>query len=325
MAQELAQSVGNILRLDTNKLKRESGDFQFTDVTFELEKLYLFTNDLRELPSYFESLPDDRKDALTNQLELIDHSLSQINEFRPQEISEPAVQRNTLAQQVKSAYAQLYPYVESLDVAKLKSAGSQATLSNITQEAKNALKQAQESKKELDKLVASTKTVAIDTSVEEYQGIFSEQANKNKRMAGFIAVFAVITAIVISIYLYIVTNQLADIIKNADPLRSSQIVIAVVIQKLFILAVMLFFIQVIIRTFFANLHQSTVNRHRENSLRVFNALVESAKDQGVKDQVLTLLSKTIFEAGDTGFIPGKDLSREAPDVVAFVKDIGKYR
>lgn len=144
-------------------------------------------------------------------------------------------------------------------------------------------------------------------------------------MAVIMGVIAVATAIGIAIYLYDVTNTLSDTIRNADPTKVGQVIFAVVIQKFFILAVMLFFIQVIIRNLFANLHQSTLNRHLENSLKVFNALVGSAKEGGTQDQVLAMLSKTIFDAGDTGFIPGKDLSKDAPDVVAFVKDVGKMR
>jgi hypothetical protein len=55
------------------------------------------------------------------------------------------------------------------------------------------------------------------------------------------------------------------------------------------------------RTFLAHTHNAIVNRHRQNALLTFQALVNAAKEESKKDIILTHASACMFSPQETGF------------------------
>jgi hypothetical protein len=55
------------------------------------------------------------------------------------------------------------------------------------------------------------------------------------------------------------------------------------------------------RNYLASRHNAVVNRHRQNSLVTYRALVEAAGDQTNREVVLTRAAESIFGAQATGF------------------------
>lgn len=54
------------------------------------------------------------------------------------------------------------------------------------------------------------------------------------------------------------------------------------------------------------MHLYTLNKHRENSLKSFQAFVQATTDPKTKDAVLLQATRSIFESGDTGYITSKE-------------------
>lgn len=50
------------------------------------------------------------------------------------------------------------------------------------------------------------------------------------------------------------------------------------------------------------MHLYKLNKHRQNSLRVFEAFIKTADDEKTKNIIRLQATKTIFESGDTGFV-----------------------
>ena len=67
------------------------------------------------------------------------------------------------------------------------------------------------------------------------------------------------------------------------------------------------------RNFLSHKHNAIVNKHRQNALLTFNALVDAAKSEDRRDVVLTYAASCIFSPQDTGYAKSSGgVSAEAP-------------
>jgi len=53
-------------------------------------------------------------------------------------------------------------------------------------------------------------------------------------------------------------------------------------------------------------HQITVNRHRANSLKTFQAFVKAASDDATRNAVLLETTRSIFTNSPSGYLEGSD-------------------
>lgn len=90
--------------------------------------------------------------------------------------------------------------------------------------------------------------------------------------------------------------------------------------KLLIFAVLSYMVLLCARSYFANRHNAVVNRHRQDALLTYQALVEAAKDTGNRDVVLQQAAACIFGPQATGFT--KDAVSEAPSAKSIVELLG---
>ena len=58
------------------------------------------------------------------------------------------------------------------------------------------------------------------------------------------------------------------------------------------------------KNFLTHKHNAIVNKHRQNALVTFQALVDAAKDESCKDIILTHASSCIFSPQETGYSKG---------------------
>ena len=59
------------------------------------------------------------------------------------------------------------------------------------------------------------------------------------------------------------------------------------------------------RNYTTHKHNAVVNRHRQNALLTYRALVEASATKGTEDIVLAHAASCIFSPQETGFSPGK--------------------
>lgn len=320
MDDSLKQVCNDILSYDENLLKRKQGDFQFTDVEKEIDGVMDFVRDLSQNEDFYNILPDTEQNSLRGRIQAVQNTFSQISNFAPASIANPQDIRNALAEQVREIYRNLFSNIIQLEIFRLRSKGAQGKLANIITEAKNVVKDAKGAQQQIADLLDAAKKTTSQVSLYEYLGIFKKVSSKYKRIAYvWLGVSGVFT-IILLLLLFIIGNDLSKIIQN---LQSSQAIIAIVIVKLFFIAIAVYVLQQCIRNYMANMHQGVLNEQRENSLKVFDAMVKSTSAPETTDQVLSYLAKSIFDSGETGFFPGKDISKDGPDLIQIFKDIGK--
>jgi hypothetical protein len=74
------------------------------------------------------------------------------------------------------------------------------------------------------------------------------------------------------------------------------------ISKILIFSVIAYMLFLCTKTYAAHQHNAAVNRHRQNSLLSFNALVEAAGSEDKRDIVLSHAAGSIFAPQDTGYV-----------------------
>jgi len=75
------------------------------------------------------------------------------------------------------------------------------------------------------------------------------------------------------------------------------------------------------KNFIANKHNSIVNKHRQNALMTFKALVDAAKNPQNQDIVLTHAASCIFSPQSTGYSGAAD--GQAPSAKSVIELLGK--
>lgn len=320
MDPEIIELLKNISELNTNKLIRKNKDFEFTDISQKLDAIIQFSANALENKIFLEQLPDNQKEDLSEIIRNIANSMNQITEFNPGETTNPQEIRNQYASQIVTSYQQLFNYINQLDLFILKTSGNQATLSEITAESKRILSNMRRRQKNVEEIEKSSRKTASSVPLYKYLGIFEEQslAHKNASYSwlGFTIVFT-------GLSVYLLNNVSGEFATKMIDLDSTQKIYAFLIIKLFFLAIVFFILQQTTRNYLAHTHLSVVNKQRENSLKVFNAMIKNSDNKDITDQILLYLSQSIFFASETGFYPGKSGEKEGPDVVSIVKDISK--
>lgn len=80
--------------------------------------------------------------------------------------------------------------------------------------------------------------------------------------------------------------------------------IQLVVSKILIFSALIFMLTLSAKNFLSHKHNSIVNKHRQNALMTYTALVESAGDEGVRDAVLLQAANCIFSPRSTGYTQG---------------------
>jgi len=320
MDDPLKEIIKSIIAFNTKELKREKGDFQFTDISAQIDRIWDFIKSLSENEEYFVILPTNQQDDLRSHINRINELFTQINNFKPSEVPNPQDIRNSLSQQIKDVYVPIFNYINQLDIYKLTTSGAQADLSNIKDEAKRALEEAKKAKQEIISITETAKKTVSKIPLYKYLGVFSKESEYHKRIA-YIWLYITIGLSIILIGILFWVSW--DFTINIAKFDSTPKIYAFLILKLFVLAIAIYVLQQSIRNYLANMHLFVLNKHREKSLEVFDAMIGTVKDSEMADQVLSYLAKSIFESGETGFFPGKDTSKDGPDLVQIFKDISK--
>jgi hypothetical protein len=320
MDDTLKEQIKNIIDFNTKDLKREKGDFQFTDVGIQIDRIWEFLKDFSENEDYFETIPVNQQNDLRTQISRINDVFTQIKNFSPSEIPNPQDVRNDLVNQIQDIYSLIFNNLNQLDVYKLTKSGVQADFSNIKDEAKRTLEEAKKTKKNITAISESVKKTASRVPLYKYLGVFASDSDRHKKIANkwLIATFLLSLA-VISVLLWLGL----DFSKKIDSFDLVTKIYAFLILKLFFLAVMIYILQQSLRNYMAHMHLYVLNKHRENSLKVFDAMLKTVNDRTIADQVLSHLAQAIFESGETGFFPGKEVSKDGPDITQIFKDISK--
>jgi len=214
--------------------------------------------------------------------------------------------RNTILSQVKNRrdplFDQVWQYVayavaRVTDTSVLETQG-RATIQTIKDQADSLTSQLNQSKKDADSALAAIRAVASEQGVSQQAIYFKEEAQSQEDLASkwlkytYISAFAVGLFAIFSLFLH-----KFPWLKPDDSIEAFQLISS----KVLIFAVLSFLLVMASRNYATHKHNFIVNRHRQNALLTYRAIVEAAGDKGTEDIILAHAASCIFSPQDTGF------------------------
>jgi len=150
--------------------------------------------------------------------------------------------------------------------------------------------------KEAAHVLSQIRKVAAEQGVSQQAFYFKDEAASHTDVADKWEGNTVKTAIGLGVYavLSLILSLLIDV---SDPYRATQLAIS----KVLIFAVIAYMLFYCARRASAHRHNAIVNRHRENALLTFNAIVAAAGADDKRDVVLTHAAACIFTPQETGY------------------------
>jgi hypothetical protein len=231
--------------------------------------------------------------------------LNQILSFDPQK-GHGAGEKKSWINQLESTYEntfqQLAPWVaygvgRVTDFTKI-GRDARATIQDIEDKAKKLGEDMQEHRKNAQQILDDIRTVAAEQGVSQQALYFKDEAEvharqaeewlkQTKRLTVYLAIYAICTLFIHKIPWF-------------APM-SSYDTIQLAVSKVLIFTTLAYFLILSARNFIAHRHNAIVNKHRQNALVTYRALVDAAGDGANRDIVLTKAAECIFGSQPTGF------------------------
>ncbi len=224
--------------------------------------------------------------------------------------SDAAGTRNSIIDSIKvrrdQVFDQLWHYV-AYGVARITDTSlletqARATIQGIQDQAAKLTDQLNKAKADADTALSAIRAVASEQGVSQQAIYFKDEAQGQEilaekwlgytyRFAGALGIFAVF-----SLFLHKI-----EWIKPSSNAEMFQLITS----KVLIFSVLGYLLLMAARNYSTHKHNAVVNRHRQNALLTYRALVTAAEDAGTQDIVLAHAASCIFSPQETGFSQSK--------------------
>lgn len=256
-------------------------------------------------PSSLNDLTDGQlneiKSAAQSDFQLFD----QIIKFNP--TSGDAVNvRNQLIATVRNRrdqlFGQIWHYIaygvaRTTDTSLLESQ-ARAAIQSISDQAKEMTDALTKSKDDAEVALKAIRDVAAEQGVSQQAHYFKSEADQQETLAGKWLTKTYYFAIAVGVFALF--SLFFHKIPWIQPTTNSELV-QFVTSKLLIFAVLSFMLILAAKNYATHKHNAIVNRHRQNALLTYRALVQAAADRGTEDIILAHAASCIFAPQETGF------------------------
>jgi hypothetical protein len=320
MIEEIRQIIGKLASIQIEDLLKEGRDFNFTEARPEIEALLSYASDLQVDPDLLLQIPQPRLQPLSTYLKDLDQKFEEIVSFNPAEADNP---KNFVADRIsnlRSIHDNLYPILGPLKAYRAQDQLKGQDFKKLQKEAEAALIQIRQASTESEKALEAARQTATQGSLRGYQKIFTDEAADNLKQAKWWGAGLILFSLgTFGVIIWL----LKDMAPTLEKAQNTQVFFSAVLLKVFSVTILIYLIQLVGRNYFALMHQWSINKHRANALGVFEAMILAGTTPEIKDTILGLLAKAVFDSGDTGFISGKDMSNDGPDYIQLVRDMAK--
>lgn len=189
------------------------------------------------------------------------------------------------------------------------------------EEAKAILKRLQEIEKnanlttgKLNSILTSAQSELSKSGVEVHSEIFRDQADKHetnsKTWRNYSIIMLVCTVILALSFFFIIAFFLTETKKIVETSVLAALIISISTYSL----------TLIVKNYFAEKHNESINRHKANCLSTFNTFVDSA-DNERKSAVLLQATQTIFSHQSSGFLSKENDVQNPNPIVEIVRNV----
>ncbi len=195
---------------------------------------------------------------------------------------------------------------------------ARAAVKAVEEQAAAALKEIAKVKKSADQTLATAQKAAAEYGVSQQAIHFRDEANGHDEKAKSWRTATIWLAVGLGVF------AIASLWIHQLPGLNSQSgyqTVQVAVSKVLIFTVISYMLYLAARNFLSHKHNAIVNRHRQQALLTFEALVAAAKETTNKDVILTHASACIFAPQPTGY--GTDGAAESPTAKSIVEIFSK--
>ena len=267
----------------------------------------------------FDDLADDQLSLIINHADSDYSKFQQILEFSPT-LSNATAVREQLSTNILSGYdcsfRVLMPYITystciTVDFQRLETE-ARAHVQRISDLENEFNANLQKKHEESKSILEDIRRTAAEQGVSQQAIYFKEESDIHKDLAKKWLKWVIVSACILLIYTILTTfaHKLPCLVS-----QKPYDMIQLALSKMLIFAVLSYILYFSVKNYMASNHNTVVNKHRQNALLTFNALVDAARDSANHDIVLTNVSACIFSPQLTGYIGSSMDSASAESIV----------
>ena len=248
--------------------------------------------------------------------------LNQILSFDPDRTS---AERDSIITQLTDTYAPTFNVLHPLIAYSLHRAAdfqrldsdARATLQSIQDRANQLTLELEGAKGEAARILDEVRAIAAETGVSQQASYFRDAANIHNEQA------AVWRKRVVTLACATAAFAVASMVIHKLPFLRPESVydtVQIAISKILIFAVLSYVLYLAARNFLSHTHNEIVNRHRQQALQTYQALVDAAAQSANRDIILNHAAACIFGPQSTGY--SSDGPNQAPSAKSVVELLG---
>lgn len=179
---------------------------------------------------------------------------------------------------------------------------ARATIQGIEDQATKLTEQLTKAKTDADAALSAIRAVASEQGVSQQAIYFKDEAQTQETLADKWLTYTYRTAGALG--LFAILSLFLHKIEWIKPSSNAEM-FQLITSKILIFTVLGYLLLMAARNYTTHKHNAVVNRHRQNALLTYRALVTAAEDGGTQDIVLAHAASCIFSPQETGFSNGK--------------------
>lgn len=220
-----------------------------------------------------------------------------------------SVRRDPLFDQVWQYIA--YGVARTTDVSLLETQ-ARTTIQAIKDQSGKLTDQLNDAKTEADTTLIAIRAVASEQGVSQQAVHFKLEAEDQEKLAKAWLKYTYAFATAVGVFaVFSLFFHKFELIRPTNTAEMFQLISS----KFLIFAVLGYLLLMAARNYTTHKHNSVVNRHRQNALLTYRALVEASAEKGTEDIVLAHAASCIFSPQETGFSHGKGETSSGPKSV----------
>ena len=306
-ANNARQSIERVQNFNANDLSRKEElgrNFAFDDAVAPAKKVISL---FKQLPlDMIDELPENHLNTLISASDGFYKILEEIMNF--DEMQADATNRrqnyiNSINSQYTQVFNQVHPFISygvtrTVDFTKLEN-DARAAVQSVEDQTNNITKKLEGYEEQARKTLDEIRKVAAEQGVSQQAIYFKDETDIHDNEAKMWKKYVIALSIAIAIYgvgaLFI--HKWAWIAPDNN-YESIQFITS----KIVVFFVLVYLLSLSARNFLSHRHNAVVNRHRQNSLMTFTALVKASGTEETRDIVLNHAASCIFAQQDTVYI-----------------------
>ncbi|MFZ6819428.1 hypothetical protein [Undibacterium sp. Ji22W] len=309
--QETLESLVRVQQFEASTLSRENAlgtQLSFLEAVKPAEKLIEI---YKRIPiTSLEDFSDEQLLSIGSLAQSDFNLFTQILEFDATN-SNAADQRTNILNLIKSrrdqVFSALWLYISygvarSTDTSLLESQ-ARAAIQTIKDQSTKLTQELLQSKDAAEVALAAIRAVASEQGVSQQAAYFKEEASEQEILANTWLTYTYRFAF--GVILFAVLSLMLHKLPWIKP-ESNAEMFQLISSKFLIFAVLGYLLLMSAKNYSTHKHNAVVNKHRQNALLTYRALVEAAGQKGTEDIILAHAASCIFSPQETGFGHGKN-------------------